>query len=64
MVVFALPYGGRAILFHFGIYSERTLNGEVIRAATCADASLCGRSMIWWARRRWSSTGGSRPRRG
>lgn len=29
MVVFAQPYRGRAIPFHFGIYSEATLNEEV-----------------------------------
>lgn len=29
MVVFAQPYRGRAIPFHFGVYSEATLNEEV-----------------------------------
>lgn len=29
MVVFAQPYRGRAIPFHFGIYSEATLNEEI-----------------------------------
>jgi hypothetical protein len=41
MVVFAQPYRGRAIPFHFGIYSERTLNEEA------ASRNLRWRELMW-----------------
>jgi hypothetical protein len=33
MIVFAQPYRGRAIPFHFGVYSEATLNEEITSTA-------------------------------
>lgn len=41
MVVFAQPYRGRAIPFHFGIYSEATLNEEL------ASRNLQWRDLVW-----------------
>lgn len=40
-VVFAQPYRGRAIPFHFGVYSEATLNEEV------TSRNLQWRSLVW-----------------
>ncbi len=41
MVVFAQPYRGRAIPFHFGIYSEKTLNEEP------TSRNLRWRELLW-----------------
>jgi len=41
MVVFAQPYRGRAIPFHFGLYSEATLNEEV------TSRNLQWRDLVW-----------------
>lgn len=41
MVAFAQPYRGRAIPFHFGIYSERTLNEEL------TSRNLEWRELLW-----------------
>ncbi len=48
MIVFAQPYRGRAIPFHFGIYSERTLKLRRSPAATSAGGSCFGRLRSWW----------------
>ncbi len=40
-VVFAQPYRGRAIPFHFGVYSEATLNEEL------TSRNLRWRSLVW-----------------
>jgi hypothetical protein len=44
MVVFAQPYRGRAIPFHFGLYSEATLNEEP------TSRNLQWRSLVWEVR--------------
>lgn len=41
MVVFAQPYRGRAIPFHFGVYSEATLNEEI------TSRNLQWRELFW-----------------
>ena len=41
MIVFAQPYRGRAIPFHFGLYSEATLNEEI------TSRNLQWRDLVW-----------------
>jgi len=41
MIVFAQPYRGRAIPFHFGVYSEATLNEEI------TSPNLEWRDLMW-----------------
>jgi len=41
MVVFAQPYRGRAVPFHFGVYSEKTLNEEI------TSRNLRWRELMW-----------------
>jgi len=41
MIVFAQPYRGRAIPFHFGVYSEATLNEEI------TSRNLEWRDLMW-----------------
>ena len=41
MIVFAQPYRGRAIPFHFGVYSEATLNEEI------TSRNLQWRDLVW-----------------
>jgi hypothetical protein len=41
MIVFAQPYRGRAIPFHFGVYSEATLNEEI------TSRNLEWRDLVW-----------------
>ncbi len=41
MIVFAQPYRGRAIPFHFGVYSEATINEEV------TSRNLQWRDLVW-----------------
>lgn len=41
MIVFAQPYRGRAIPFHFGVYSEATLNEQI------TSRNLQWRDLVW-----------------